>query len=214
MRKTVLLTGAALLLASVASAATITEARLEGESYTLSADEFTTLSTIFDPRGSVTTSCGAPADGRRAILKCVSDAVPDGRYNPESGQSWIDSADVGLLKWDPVFKGKVKAFGFGITDAADTPTFLQPDPFWRLAVDGATIEHPRLFKDEGEPVTWYTVLFDKPVSTASLLMRTAAGDGFGIINATVAPIPLPAAGWLLLAGVGGLVAARKARKRV
>ena len=138
-------------------------------SYTLSADEFITLSTIFDPRGSVTTSCGAPADGRRAILKCVSDAVPDGRYNPESGQSWIDSADVGLLKWDPVFKGKIKAFGFGITDAADTPTFLQPDPFWRLAVEGATIDHPRLFKDEGEPVTWYTVVFDKPVSTASLL---------------------------------------------
>jgi len=113
-----------------------------------------------------------------------------------------------------VFKGKIKAFGFGITDAADTPTFLRPDPFWRLAVEGATIEHPRLFKDEGEPVTWYTVVFDKPVSTAGLLMRTAAGDGFGIINATVAPIPLPAAGWLLLAGIGGLVAARKARKRV
>lgn len=31
-------------------------------------------------------------------------------------------------------------------------------------------------------------------------------------TAEMAPIPLPAAGWMLLAGIGGLAAARRARK--
>jgi len=57
-----------------------------------------------------------------------------------------------------------------------------------------------------------SVLF--PLFLVPKLGLIRSGLFFGIVNATVAPIPLPAAGWLLLAGVGGLVAARKARKRV
>jgi hypothetical protein len=34
-------------------------------------------------------------------------------------------------------------------------------------------------------------------------------DQIRVSGLTVAPIPLPAAGWLLLAGVGGLVAMRR-----
>lgn len=197
------------MLAVPAHAATITGDRLDGTAYLLDAGQFTTLSTAFDTRGSVTSGCGTPADGRAAILKCADDPVPDGRYNPDPTMPWIDSADVGLLKWTPVFDTKVRAFGFGVTDAADTPTLVQPSPFWRLTVDDASVEHPRRFNDAGEPVTWYTILFDAPVSTASLIIRTAAGDGYGIVSATVAPVPLPAAGWLLIAAAAALVAARR-----
>lgn len=100
------------MLAVPAHAATITGDRLDGTAYLLDAGQFTTLSTAFDTRGSVTSGCGTPADGRAAILKCADDPVPDGRYNPDPTMPWIDSADVGLLKWTPVFDTKVRAFGF------------------------------------------------------------------------------------------------------
>lgn len=203
---------AALLLgATSAGAATITSERLEGTPYTIAAGQFTTLSTTFNTLGSVTTSCGVPADGRSAILKCPTDPVPDGRYNPTPHMPWIDSADIGALRWDVGFDKPVRAFGFGVTDAADTFT-PDGDPFWRLTVDGATVSHPRLFNDEGEPVTWYTVVFDVPVLAASLVMETGRGDGYGITSATVAPIPLPAGGLLMLAALGGFGALRLRRR--
>jgi hypothetical protein len=209
MLRTVTMLGA--LLASPAMAATITEARLSGDSYALDPGEFTTLADVFTaerPDDSVTTSCGAPADGRRAILKCASDAIPDGRYGLD-GQPWIDSADIGLLKWVVNFDKPVSAFGFGVTDAADTRQRDWSDPFWKLIVGDASIDHPRRFNDEGEPVTWYTILFDAPVRSASLLMRTGVGDGYGIVSATTAPVPLPAAGLMLMGAIGLLAAARR-----
>lgn len=41
-----------------------------------------------------------------------------------------------------------------------------------------------------------------------------SGDDYRIKQLTVAPIPLPAAGWMLLAGMGGLVALRRKKRRI
>ena len=71
---------------------TITIDRLAGEAYGLDPTQFASLSTFFEPHGSVTTSLGAPAEGG-TIVKNLADAVPDGRYNPDGRTSWIDSAD-------------------------------------------------------------------------------------------------------------------------
>jgi hypothetical protein len=200
------------LAAGAAGAATITSDRLAGDAYALDPGQFTTLSTSFRTLDSVTTACGAPADGRSAILKCASDPVPDGRYHPDSNRPWIDSADIGELRWDLSFDKKVTAFGFGVTDAND-----QRGSWWSLEVDGTKVDHVAQQVDEGGPITWYTILFDTPVDRASLTFNTRPGDGYGIANASVAPVPLPVPALLLLTGVGALAAAgvkRRERKTI
>ena len=199
--------------ASGAGAVTISNDRLAGGAYVLDPTQFASLSTFFEPHGSVTTSLGVPADGRHAILKNLADAIPDGRYNPDGADvPWIDSADIGLLRWDVTFAKPVRAFGFGVVDDADTPTRFSPVPFWRLAVGGATVDAGPRPNDSGEPVRWYTVFFDQPTESASLTMRTAVGDGYGVVSPTVAAVPLPAAGLLLLGAVGVLAAVRRPRR--
>ena len=204
---------AAALIAGPALAATITNNRLDGEGYVLDPTQFASLSTFFEPHGSVTTSLGVRADGRHAILKNLADAVPDGRYNPDGDDiAWIDSADIGLLRWNVTFTKPMRAFGFGVVDDADTPTRFSPVPFWRLAVGGATVDAVPRLNDSGEPVRWYTIAFDQPTLSASLTMRTAVGDGYGVVSpTTVAAVPLPAAGLLLLGAVGVLAAVRRPR---
>ena len=153
------------------------------------------------------------ADGRHAILKNLADAIPDGRYNPDGEDiPWIDSADIGLLRWDVTFTKPARAFGFGVVDDADTPTRFSPVPFWRLAVGGATVDATRRLNDSGEPVRWYTIHFDQPTRSASLTMRTAVGDGYGLVGPTVAPVPLPAAAWLLMASLTALAGMRWRRR--
>jgi hypothetical protein len=213
MKYAVLAVAALVATASGAGAVTITNDRLAGGAYVLDPTQFTSLSTFFEPHGSVTTSLGVRADGRHAILKNLADAVPDGRYNPDGDDiAWIDSADIGLLRWNVTFTKPMRAFGFGVVDDADTPTRFSPVPFWRLAVGGATVDAVRRFNDSGEPVRWYTVFFDQPTESASLTMRTAVGDGYGVVSpTTVAAVPLPAAGLLLLGAVGVLAAVRRPR---
>ena len=36
---------------------------------------------------------------------------------------------------------------------------------------------PSALNDSGEPVRWYTIVFDQRTRSASLTMRTAVGDG-------------------------------------
>lgn len=214
MKYALLAVAALVATASGAGAVIITNDRLAGDAYMPDPAQFASLSTFFEPHGSVTTGLGVRADGRHAILKNLADAIPDGRYNPDGEDlPWIDSADIGLLRWDVTFTNPVRAIGFGVVDEADTPTRFSPVPFWRLAVGDATVDAVRRVKDSGEPVTWYTIVFDQPTRSASLTMRTAVGDGYGIVSPTVAPVPLPAAGLLLLGGMGALAALGRARRK-
>ena len=50
------------------------------------------------------------------------------------------------------------------------------------------------------------------VDSTSQFNPNGSKDGFDVAEFSVTPVPLPAAGWMLLAGVGGLVAMRRRRK--
>jgi hypothetical protein len=54
-----------------------------------------------------------------------------------------------------------------------------------------------------------TMAFSDFVTDVRINLRSGAGDGFGLDNFTAAAVPLPAAAWMLLAGVGGLFAMRR-----
>lgn len=58
-----------------------------------------------------------------------------------------------------------------------------------------------------------TFRFSEFVDGVTVDMRSDLGDGFGVDSMSLSAIPLPAAGWMLLAGVGALgAAARRKRK--
>jgi hypothetical protein len=204
------LTLAALLLATPAGAATITSGQLAGISYDIVAGHFEALASR-TPGGSVTTARGIPVDGSRVIMKSPLDPIPDGRFNPGGGD-WADSADLARFAWNLEFDTPVTAFGFAVTDAND-----QPGSHWFVrSGEGIAQIAPQIERETGN-IHWFTVLFDGAVQSARLIFSTRAGDGFGLTTASMTPVPLPAAFWLLLAGVGGLIGSRRiarARGRV
>lgn len=50
------------------------------------------------------------------------------------------------------------------------------------------------------------------MSSALSISNTGAVGQFRVSSVDVAPVPLPAAGWMLLAGVGGMIALRRRQK--
>ena len=76
-----------------------------------------------------------------------------------------------------------------------------------LAASGTTYGNLNGFEGSGD--TW-TITGGNTIS--GMMTVSQPGDWIRVITESPAPVPLPAAGWMLLAGVGGLAAARKARK--
>lgn len=58
----------------------------------------------------------------------------------------------------------------------------------------------------------FTLLFSEQVSDLTVSMIGGTGDGFALDDVTVSAVPLPAAAWMLLAGVGALVGIGRARR--
>nr|WP_246849233.1 VPLPA-CTERM sorting domain-containing protein [Rubellimicrobium arenae] len=135
-----------------------------------------------------------------------------GRYDPWGG-TWIDSQDLSDVIWTVEPGRAFQILTFALTDAFDQPVSeLLGESFFTLSVDDAewTIDA----REANGTLHWITVAFDKPTTSANVHFSTRLNDGWGIKAAmvTVAPVPLPAAGWLGLAGLAGLVALGR-RKR-
>ena len=113
---------------------------------------------------------------------------------------WLDSNDNTALRFETHSK-KVQLL---TSDLADV------NGFFRLDAGNASYE---INQKQANGGLWlFTVVFDLGEDRVINLTSTR-NDGFGIGPVTVAPIPLPGAGLLLLGGVGVLAAARGLRRR-
>jgi hypothetical protein len=155
--------------------------------------------------GSGHSTCGNKG---QVQVKDASSASPFGRYNPD-GAAWLDSNDNPTVEWNVNIGQAFNAVSFGLTDAND-----QKNSFFHLAVNGATWEIAT--REANGSLHWLTILFDQAVTDAVITFSTALNDGFGIHKATVAPVPLPAAGWMLVSGLAGLAGLgwRRSRRAV
>ncbi|WP_139080583.1 hypothetical protein [Rubellimicrobium roseum] len=101
---------------------------------------------------------------------------------------------------------------FALTDAYDQPfheTF--GESFFRLSIDGAEWSIDE--QQANGNLHWITIWFGEDRSEADIRLSTRLNDGWGIRAALVAPVPLPGAGLLMLAGLGGLAAVGRRRAK-
>ena len=137
-----------------------------------------------------------------------------GRVNTTPGGSWfLDSNDTTEVTWNVSAGGQLfDSLVFSLTDAADQGALFE------IFVDGAAVaqysiqEPPQIPSGEIELVT---IDFGMDVSSAMIVFSSdPSNDGFGIDDIAISVVPVPAAGLLLLGGIGALgYMSRRKRKQ-
>jgi hypothetical protein len=153
------------------------------------------------PAGSGGAACG---DTRHVQVK--SPRTPDayGRFDPDGGR-WIDSNDLERVVWEVDVGRPVRWVAFALTDAHD-----QPDSHFSITAQGTTWSIAE--REPNATLHLIRILFDAPVETAEVVFETRHNDGFGIVAATAAPVPLPPALLLAASGVAALGVLRRRRR--
>jgi hypothetical protein len=201
---------ASLLLAGAAQAVTITDGP-ERVGTPIELDP-----TDFVGSGPCGSGGSVVEDGCSVVLK-NDPAAPDayGRFDPW-GNNWIDSQDLSEVVWTLSPGIAFRSLTFALTDAYDQPFSDEFGAgYFSLSVDEA--EWAIDEQEANGTLHWLTVSFDEFVTTATVSFFTRQNDGWGIKAALVSPdpmpspVPLPAAGWLMLAALGGLVALHRRR---
>lgn len=155
--------------------------------------------------------------GTLGAAPCTSLAIQDssavgaingqGNLVPLAGTKALNSNDTLGLIWNvfttpgSLFSGVV----FGLRDAAD----IRGTTFRVTTNDGSTAT---LTAQSNNNTKLVAIDFGGRVSGATIEMTTAQNDAFTIDGATISPVPIPAAGFLLVGGLGALGALR-ARKQ-
>lgn len=168
-----------------------------GVAYGLNTSEFAKTSTLCGSGESVVN------DGCSVVLKDNPDAPHAyGRFDPFGG-SWIDSQDIGTLRWDVKADVAFTSFSFAMTDMVD-----QPNTWMSVTTDKGGLWETTTRLTNGA-LHWFTILLDAPSDSLAITIDTRHNDGYGLSAASTLPIPLPAGAWLMLAGVAALIAAQR-----
>ncbi len=229
MIKTIAIASAIALTAGAASAASITVELFTQDAYDAYVSSFarTTVedfegfagavgtgaevSPVTTAVGTFTTigatgSGGSVIGGGDALTVRTQGSNGFGRVNTTVGGSYyLDSNDTFGVDWDAML-GNGAAFNslaFSLSDAADQGARL------RISAGGDELE--TLLNLPNGNVQFVVVSFENAVTGASIELANmnAAGtmrtnDGFGIDDVVIAAVPVPAAGLLLLGGLGAL----------
>jgi len=142
-----------------------------------------------------------------------------GRTNqvPTNGRWYLDSNDTFGMIWNVNVGGAFDMVAFALSDASDQGAYL------RIVTDGITREVRTGAALANGNDRLVVISFTQAVTaaTVSLVNYTAFGggtmrlnDGFSVdgMQVRLSPVPLPAAGVLLVAGLGALGAMRARRK--
>ena len=140
-----------------------------------------------------------------------------GRRDTVGGRWYLDSNDTYGIGWQVGSTSMFDTVMFVLSDGSDTGAFL------RISADGTDYEQRTNGRLRNGNAQLVTITFDQRVNSAliELANYNADGtalrrnDGFSIdgVQVGIAPVPLPSAGLLLAAGLGGLAMVRGRRGR-
>ncbi|MEE4203283.1 MAG: VPLPA-CTERM sorting domain-containing protein [Halieaceae bacterium] len=157
--------------------------------------------------GSTCTQSGGSPD---CEFLSLFDTNPNGQGNlvPDDGIWSLNSNDTFGVVWDVVAPfGDFNRVVFGMMDAADQGA--------TVTVTSTDIADTAVFQSQTSGNAKLIVIdFAAKVGSATITIDNGGklNDAFSVDGASVGVVPLPAAGWMLLAGIGGLAAMRRRRK--
>jgi hypothetical protein len=163
-------------------------------------------------------SCVTPKTDLQ-IRSAVHPATNFGRYNTSDGAgdaNFLDSNDNVGIYWAVPGTATIAPFdriSFLATDIDDVGTvaFRITASGSQITTDMLTFPAPKRSGGNGM-IDLFTFVFSAPVTALNVEMLVGGNDGFGLDSFKISAVPLPAAGFLLLGGLGGLGFVSRHRK--
>lgn len=169
---------------------------------------------IFDTLGGTGTGGSVIGTGTQLAVRTKGSNAFGRTNTTDGGKFYLDTNDTFGIGWDVALAGGMSfnSIAFSLSDAADQGAQVE------ISADGEFLRQLVDFKNAS--VQFVVVSFEEMIDAATINLSNLDGsngmminDGFAIDDVTVAvaPIPVPAAGLLLLGALGGL--GLRARRR-